>query len=153
MTLTAKIVIDPRAGRGDLSDANLDFLTYEANVVAVLTASLASKGICLEDVKLTKDQDPKKTPDRAQGDDSALWNVTPPEEKQKLSKGYVNSEDSEKSTSDDENKKPSDVDDATKDAAEKKSPTSTEKPAAEAEGSLMIADGSDAKKSDKKASR
>jgi len=118
-------------------------------VAAIVTASLASKGINSCDVKVTKDQDPEKTPNRAQGDDSAWRNVTPPEEKEKLSEGDINPEDSKKSTSDKENKKPSKVDDATKDAAEKKSPTSTEKPAAEAEGSLMIADGSDAKISTK----
>jgi len=140
MTIVAQVVIDPHA--------NPEFLTFDNNVAAIFTASLASKGIGLKDIKVTKDQDPKKTPDRAQGDDSGRRNVTPPEEKQKLSEGNVNS-DSEKSTSDDENKKPSKVDDATKDAAEKKSPTSTEKPAADAKGSLMIADGSDAKKSDK----
>jgi len=140
MTIVAQVVIDPHA--------NPEFLTFDNNVAAIFTASLGSKGIGLKAIKVTKDQDPKKTPDRAQGVDSGRRNITPPEDKQKLSKGDVNS-DSEKSTSDDENKKPSEVDDATKDAAEKKSPTSAEKPAADAEGSLLIADGSDAKKSDK----
>jgi len=146
MTLVAKIAIDPHAVCGNLSDANPEFLTFEANVAAIVTPGLASKGIGLEDIKVTKDHDPKKTPDRAQGDDLGQHNVTPPEKKQKFFEGDVNS-DSERSTSDDENKKPSEVDFATKDAAEKKSPTSTEKPAADAECSLMIADGSNAKKS------
>ena len=142
MTFTAKITVDPEAARGDLSGANPSLLTYEANVISIMTRSLASKGICLHDVKFTKDQDHEKTPDRAQGDDLARRNVTPTE--QKLSERDADSEDSEKSTSDDDNKKPSEDDDATKDAA---SPTSTEKPADEAKGSLTIPDVSGAKKS------
>ena len=142
MTFTAKITVDPEAARGDLSGANPSLLTYEANVISIMTRSLASKGICLHDVKFTKDQDHEKTPDRAQGDDLARRNVTPTE--QKLSERDADSEDSEKSTSDDDNKKPSEDDDATKDAA---SPNSTEKPADEAKGSLTIPDVSGAKKS------
>ena len=140
MTFTAKITVDPEAARGDLSGANPSLLTYEANVISIMTRSLASKGICLHDVKFTKDQDSEKTPDRAQGDDLARRNVAPTE--QKLSERDADSEDSEKSTSDDDNKKPSEDDDATKDAA-----SPTEKPADEAKGSLMIPDVSGAKKS------